>query len=467
MSDGSPRPEPKRPARYYGAVLAQLSHGPVVIGLAAAAVLIGAGVVVHVATRPHKLQAIQPHNAIQADRPQQPSSSGLPACASSTATGCDRSKLHPGTRGSSACQGNGPGTITASPIALSDLAYIQPMGLMIGGHVTPIDHGYFYIKGAVAHPPQQAAVYAPMDGIVSSVTRTIRLSAPAAKPDHTASASFDDYAITIEATCTFRVRFSNMVRFAGALGDKVGQLAGNENKTPNYTVKAGELIGYTGLPTANGIDVWVENDDITLTGFIDPAQYTAAEVWKTHMADLFDYTEEPLKSQLLGLDERDASPRWGKIDYDIDGRLVGNWFRVGTGGYGGNQIGKGGDYWAGHLSVVYDGNDPRQVVISFGDYRGQPQQFAVVGNTPDPASVDQASGLIKCELGQIQHYAAGTGKPWDAQQYLPHVTTRAGPTVGTILMQLTGQRQLKMEIFAGKTASQVIGFDANAELFER
>jgi len=34
-------------------------------------------------------------------------------------------------------------------------------------------------------------------------------------------------------------------------------------------------------------------------------------------------------------------------------------------------------------------------------------------------------------------------------------------------MQLTGQRQLKMEIFGGKTASQVIGFDAGAEDFER
>jgi hypothetical protein len=34
-------------------------------------------------------------------------------------------------------------------------------------------------------------------------------------------------------------------------------------------------------------------------------------------------------------------------------------------------------------------------------------------------------------------------------------------------MQLTGQRQLKMEIFSGKTASQVVDFDANADLYER
>jgi hypothetical protein len=206
-----------------------------------------------------------------------------------------------GGRGSSSCRGQGVGTITASPIALGDIAFIQPMGLVTGGHVTPIDHGYFYIKGASASPPQQAPVYAPMDGVISSVSRSVRGGAP--------TATYDDYAVTIEASCAFRVRFSNMVRFAGTLGDRVGQLSGNETKMPDYPVKAGELIGYTGLPTAQGIDVWVENDKVTLTGFVNPAQYSAVESWKTHVVDLFDYTQEPLKSQLLALDERDALPR--------------------------------------------------------------------------------------------------------------------------------------------------------------
>jgi len=58
--------------------------------------------------------------------------------------------------------------------------------------------------------------------------------------------------------------------------------------------------------------------------------------------------------------------------------------------------------------------------------------------------------LVKYALGQIQHYSADTGKPWDNQHYVSHVTTKAGPPGGTVLMQLTGQRQLKVEIFAGK-----------------
>ena len=368
------------------------------------------------------------------------------------------STIHVGGNGSGACVGKGTGTITASPIALQDISYIQPMGLMAGGHVTPIDHGYFYVKGAVASPAVADPVFSPMAGNISVVTRSIR---------GTGSSAYDDYGVTIEATCTFRVRFSNLVGFAGALGSMVGQLQGNETKHPNYAVKAGELIGYTGSATDRGIDVWVENDDLNLTGFINPAQYTASEYWKTHVADLFEYTDEPLRDQLLALLERDASPRWGKVGYDIDGRLVGNWFLVGSHGYAGLHPQYDG-YWVGHLAVVYDGNDPAQVEISFGNYQGMARQFAAFGSTPDPATVGESTGLVKYELGELQPYSAVTGVAWDTTTYLPHMRVRAtGGVIGTVLMQLVGTRSLKMEIFPGKTASQVGGFDSTALMYER
>jgi len=458
-----------RPTRSARAVLARHGRFPVVVVLAAAIVIAG-GAAAYVATRGPERSATAsrpPQQSAASSSPSSSPSSGLPPCPSATATGCDRSRFQNGARGSSACRGKGPGTITASPIALDDVAFIQPMGLMIGGHVTPIDHGYFYILGATANPPQQAPVYAPMDGNISAVTRTVRNGDPSAKSDQTAVATYDDYAVTIEATCTFRVRFSNMVRLAGTLGDNVGQLGGNQTKTPNFSVKAGDLIGYTGLPTAYGIDVWVENDETTLTGFVKPAQYTAAEAWKTHMVDLFDYTEEPLKSRLLALDERDTAPRWGKIDDDVDGKLVGNWFRVGSGGYAGLQH-SGEGYWDGHLAVVYDGNDRAQIVVSFGNYQGKAQQFAVVGNSPDPAGVDQSTGVIKYELGQIEHYSADTGRVWDNRTYLSHIRTRAGRDVmGTVLFQLVDGRSLRMEIFPGKRAAEVDGFDSGALMYER
>ena len=398
-----------------------------------------------------------------AQRSPQPTQIGssLPPCTSSTATGCDKSAIKDNGRGSPGCKGKGVGTLTASPIAINDIAFIQPMGLEAGGHVTPIDHGYFYTKGAVATPPQQTPVYAPLTGNISTVTRTVRLNGQNHAP------TYDDDAVTIEATCTFRVRFSNLVRFAGGLADAVGEVPANQTKDPNYAVTAGELIGYTGLPTAYGIDVWVEDDDLTLNGFINPAQYTAAEVWKTHMADLFDHTQEPLRSQLLALNERDATPRWGKIGFDIDGRLVGSWFRVGSGGYRG-LIPMQEGYWDGHLAVVPDGNDPGQIDISIGNYQGTARQFAVIGNSPDPSVVAESTGVVRYELGYVETYSAVTGQRWDGKAFVPHVRTRAAPGVlGTVLMQMMATRSLKVEIFPGKTSTQVAGFDANAVMFER
>jgi len=49
----------------------------------------------------------------------------------------------PGRAGRRHVRAKGTALLGASPIDLDQIAFIQPMGLMIGGHVTPIDHGYF------------------------------------------------------------------------------------------------------------------------------------------------------------------------------------------------------------------------------------------------------------------------------------------------------------------------------------
>lgn len=437
--------------------LVALSRKRITLGAAAIAITVSVGATAALISR----QGSVSDRRAPIARTIPSTTSGLAPCRTATATGCDRGRFKsgPDRRGSSACKGRGPATIAASPIVLEEIALIQPMGLMIEGHVTPIDHGYIYIKGSTEKPPRQAAVYSPFNGTITGVSRTARHGG--------INGDYDDYAVSVDATCTFRVRFSNLVRLAGALADKTGELKPNENATPNLSVKAGELIGYTGLPTAYGIDVWVENDESILTGFINPDQYAQSESWKLHMVDLFENTNEPLKSKLLALTMRDASPRWGKIDYDIDGRLVGTWFRQGSGGYGGNKRGNDG-YWDGHLSIVPDGNDPSQIDVSFGNYQGEAKQFAVIGNSPDPAVVSQQTGLVRYELGQIVTYSGDTGQPWDHMSYIPHVRTRAGSRVeGTVLFELTGKRLLKMEIFPGKTAAQVKGFDTAALIYER
>jgi len=39
--------------------------------------------------------------------------------------------------------GQGPVRFTHSPMRVEDIQTIVPYGMMVGGHVCPIDHGYF------------------------------------------------------------------------------------------------------------------------------------------------------------------------------------------------------------------------------------------------------------------------------------------------------------------------------------
>src|SRR3989338_8334568 len=44
------------------------------------------------------------------------------------------------------CRGKGTVEFTYPPMLIEDIGMIEPIGLMIGGHVTPIDHGYYTSK---------------------------------------------------------------------------------------------------------------------------------------------------------------------------------------------------------------------------------------------------------------------------------------------------------------------------------
>ena len=72
------------------------------------------------------------------------------------------------------------------------------------------------------------------------------------------------------------------------------------------------------------------------------------------------------------------------------------------------------------------------------------------------------------ELGQIVTYSGDTGQAWDGKSYIPNIKVQAStPPVGTVLMQMVGDRQLKVEAFPGSTAAQVTGFDSGALIYER
>ncbi len=382
----------------------------------------------------------------------------MPTCMSSTATGGCVQVTPEGIVGNfdwshGTCKGTGPGQLSASPMNPSDIALIQPMGLMVGGHVTPIDHQY-YLPTNFRSAPDTYPVYSPIDGFIDWVgIEPEKVNPP------------DKISLGIEYSCTFYVWYNLLTSLTPELSQQVLPAPG-ETSSVRIPVKAGQLIGYIGGRT---LDFAIINSEVTLTGFIVPEHY-GTESWKTHIVDPFDYFDEPLRSQLLALDVRSAEPRGGKIDYDIEGRLIGNWFVEGTNGYEGFFPGqpRPAYYSSTHLAFVPDAIDPNTFTISIGSLLLERQnQFGILGNAPDPSQVNVTTGLVVYELVQIV-WVDANGNRWDNMHYLPGVHRNDSQQVeGTILVQMLADRRLKFEVFMGKRASQVSGFTDAAVIYER
>ena len=218
-------------------------------------------------------------------------------------------------------------------------------------------------------------------------------------------------------------------------------------------VKAGQIIGK--VRGGFTFDFALVDTTVTNQGFILPDQFLKRDPHKLHVVDPFDYIDEPLRAKLLSFNARTRKPWGGRIDFDIDGKLVGNWYREGTGGYAG--LNRRWDYWVGHLTFAYHHIDPSQIIISIGDVDGKARQFAVRGNSPDPAEIGPTAGFVKYRL-VAPNVDSRTGKPY------ANVQERF---FGTLLVQLVEDRQLKFEIFPDRQADQVLGFTAAVRMYQR
>jgi hypothetical protein len=329
-----------------------------------------------------------------------------------------------------------------APVNMERTLVLQPLGLMTGDHVTPIDHQYFQNFN---NNKADIEVYSPGDGFITNIEHM-----PGAKEG-------EDFRITIQHTCTI----SSLYIHIQALSENIAEFTPKkgENKFISVPIKAGEIIGYY----SNNVDYNVVDEEVTLAGFVVPKHYEA-EPWKIHVADTLEYFNEPVKSQLIAKSLRTAEPISGKIDYDIDGRLVGNWFLKGTNGYAGADR-RG--YWKGHMAIAYDALDPGRIVISIGGYDGQDsRQFGVKGNTPDPATVG-VGDLIAYELVQYDFFDS-EGNYWDRKSLVKGITTKNYDIIqGVALFELVEGRKLKMETFPGKAAKEVAGFTENFKVYER
>ncbi|MDP3727379.1 MAG: hypothetical protein Q8R35_01925 [bacterium] len=355
------------------------------------------------------------------------------------------------------CTGEGSQRLATFPLDPGNIELVVPMGRVQDSHVTPTDHQYVIPMGTqsgslVTDNPTKYPIKAPVDGYIIS----IELFREPVEEQYRSQAYRDNYLVIFEHSCTFYTRLihidmlSEKVLASFSFDDPSSQHPYAKARIP---VKEGEVIGTVG---PHSFDFQIMDTTVKEKNLISPGNI---DFFSAYTVNTFDYLTPALHAALLAKNMVKSAPLGGKIGYDIDGRLVGNWFLVGRNK---NQP----DYWTNNLSIVYDHLDPTQIRVSFGNFSGYPKAFGVRGNAPDPAGVSKSSGAIKYELLAFDYYAGG--KRWDTLHYADSVSAaNTSDLKGTVLFQLIEDRKLKVEIFPGKAASEVAGFTAAAKLYER
>jgi hypothetical protein len=324
--------------------------------------------------------------------------------------------------------------MTRLPMKMGDVASFTPYGLTAGGHVTPIDHLYFYPKPG---PRDTYPVYAMADGFITEITvRGINVDSGAERPP--------EYRYMIQHSCQTISYFDLVTKIDSSITKQYPEAA-TKGMSGRFPVKAGQIVGWIG---GQSLDTAIYNMDLILPGFIDPKMYEA-EPWKVHTDDFLSYFSKEHQAEIAKLNKRKAEPLSGKIDYDQPGKLIGNWFKEGTNGYAGAHGYGGGDgtgrgYWSGHLAIFYHHIQADKIIVSLGEYKdGDPMSFAVAGNAPDPATITKDDGVVKYELIQA---------PREDQPALDAAVR------GVVLFQVLAGEKLKVEIFPDKQGAQVTGF---------
>ena len=343
---------------------------------------------------------------------------------------------------------------TSPPLKMEDLGYIRPLGAMLDGHVTPTDHVYVGpVKRDV--PDNTYPVLMPADGTVVEVGRM--------PEEYIGDRDFkglakEDHRIVISFSCRYFSIYIHVHKLEGEVAKQAAGLKPSENKQMSVDLKAGDVVGYIGGDTFD----WTPLDtEKKLTGFIHPDNYKR-ESWKINTVSPFDLYTGTLKTQMEAKSWRTVAPIGGKIDYDQPGKLIGTWFREGTGGYEGSNPQR---YWDGHLSVVPDYIDPTYSIVSIGNWQDKAKQF-VVNSKPNLAKISSADGFVKMEIRPIAY--TSDDPTWNGSGMAKGIHPSFDqPVAGTIAFQVLAGEKLKVEKFVGKSASEVTKFTGAAQVYER
>lgn len=292
-------------------------------------------------------------------------------------------------------------SLTVSPIDQSAIRWITPLGnLNPPGHTLPTDHIYFYFADPDARESfvaRRTAFFAPGPGTVTWVL---------------GGAIGQETKIIVRQTATHSYYLDHLIP--------------SITLTAGMTLTAGQTLGTTG--SAYAIDLGVLDDTRTV-GFLNPARYTNSDA--LHADAPLKYYAEPVRSQLYGRVQRMGPDLDGTTNYDVAGRLSGNWFAT---------VG------ASPVSFAYDTWDPARVLISLGT-GSMLGVFGIAAGDPAPRDVSAATGVV---LYTIRRTYNGP----------------TPPTTGTtawMLVQMTDDTHMRLELFT----SRPVDFTSSARTFSR
>ena len=355
-----------------------------------------------------------------------------------------------------ACPLTGRVTFTSPVIAPEDLSPIIPQGMMIGEHVTPIDHGYIGVRPLAKARADRTEddfvpVRAPADGVIIEVST---LGSPTS------------IRVVIAHGCGTYSIYMVLNRLSGKLAHLQDELLARGGLQVTLPILAGDEFG---RQRDNPIDFSVHDAAVWLPGFLGPFSYVTMESWKPYTVDPWPYFSPDLAAVYTAQMQRVAEPRWGRIDLDVAGTASGNWFLDGTMGYAGHSIERyrtarepipGGGvegkttYAHGHLAIAPHWVQPSKWVFSIGAFAntaGDARQFLldVAPGQPAPDALTPASGPVLYQLREL-----GFDTPLVNEAPLPvNYGVLGGMTRGYAAVQVQEGEILHVEVFPNVSAA--------------
>ena len=328
-----------------------------------------------------------------------------------------------------------------SPIDLEGVTFFEPMGLM---GVFPQDHGGFH-HVQIGVPEPSIRIYALADGHISALGKR-----------------GGDFWVEIKYSTTISTKLGHVGRFESFILDQSGPLLEGQPVFMNIDVKKGQVIGY--VSSFSALDIGL-HDQESIKSFCYPELFWFETLYAS---DIFDYFREPVKSELLTKAIREQAPRGGKVDYDVKGALVGNWFLQGGGGAR--------DKFENHFAIGYDHIHPQRVAIydgypCFAENRSAQQatncshlRAWIKNNAPLPETIDVAYGIVKYEIISISGWASTDNITYTLPS-LEGVDEQI--PWGVFIFEMLNSETMQVEYFPDQLADEITGFSGNQRIYVR